>query len=90
MKESEKARVQTNRCCHNIDLEARAQTFMLHSRLSPLCASASVKRSPHWSCDESQKTLCSADLASFLVCARKFIYDCMPFCSHMSVCDIHE
>jgi hypothetical protein len=55
MKESEKARVQTNRCCHNIDLEARAQTFMLHSRLSPLCASASVKRSPHWSCDESQK-----------------------------------
>jgi hypothetical protein len=26
----------------------------------------SVKRSPHWSCDESKKTVCSGDLASFL------------------------
>jgi hypothetical protein len=35
---------------------------------------ASVRRSSHWSCDESKKARFSGDLASFLVCARKFIW----------------
>jgi hypothetical protein len=61
-------------CSHNLDLETTTQTFMLHARPSPQCPWVSVKRSPHWSCDESKKALCSGDLPSFLVCARKFIW----------------
>ncbi len=40
----------------------------------PAMSLASVKRSPHWSGDESNKSRFSGDLASFLVCARKFIW----------------
>ncbi len=40
----------------------------------PAMSLASVKHSPHWSCDESKKARFSGDLASFLVCARKFIW----------------
>jgi hypothetical protein len=35
--------------CHNLDLETTTQTFMLRARPSPLCDSASVKRSSPWS-----------------------------------------
>ena len=41
-------------CFRNLDLETTAQTFMLRAHSSPLCASASVKRSSSWSCDESK------------------------------------
>ena len=61
-------------CSHNVGLETTTQTFMLHARPNPLCAWTSVKRSPHWSCDESKKALFSGHLASFLVCTRKFIW----------------
>ena len=59
-------------CASNLDLETTTQTFMLRSRPSPLCDSASVKHSSVWSFDESKKALFSGDLASFLVCTRKF------------------
>jgi hypothetical protein len=59
-------------CSHLLDLEITTQTFMLHTRPSPLCPWASLKHSPHWSCDESKKAIYFGDLASFLVCARKF------------------
>ena len=71
----------------DLDLETTTQTFMLRARPSPLCDSASVKRSPPWWCDESKKALFSGDLASFL-CAHASSYECMSFCSHMSSCRI--
>ena len=40
---------------------------------NPAMSLASVKRSPHWSCDESKKAFSSGDVAPFLVCARKFM-----------------
>jgi hypothetical protein len=58
-------------CFSNIDFEYKTQTFMLHARPSPLRASALVKRSSPWSCDESKEALFSGDLASFFVRARK-------------------
>jgi hypothetical protein len=61
-------------CSHNLGLETTTHTFMLHARPIPLCTWTFVKRSPHWSCDESKKTLFSGDLASSLVCARKLIW----------------
>jgi len=46
---------------------------MLHAHPSPLCEVVCVKLQSHWSCDEPEKALLSVDLASFLVCACKFI-----------------
>jgi hypothetical protein len=40
---------------HNLDFETTSQTFMLLASPSPLCPFASVKRSPHLSCDEPSK-----------------------------------
>ena len=48
--------------------------FHVASTPQPAMSLASVKRSPHWSCDESKKACFSGDLGSFLVCARKFIW----------------
>ena len=70
-------------CCHNIELETRAKPCMLHARPSPLMR---LRIRVLWSCDESEQVRLSGDLASFLVCVRKFIwlhaflstYVCMP------------
>ena len=60
-------------CCNHIKSEPRAQTFKLHTHPSPLCVADYVKLQSHWSCDEPEKALLSVDIATFLVCARKFI-----------------
>ncbi len=55
MEDSAEAEFNNRKCSHNLDLETTTHTFMLHARPSPLCPRASVKRSPHWSCDEPSK-----------------------------------
>ena len=56
---------------------------------NPTMSLVSVKRSPHWSCDESIKASFSEISLRFL-CAHGSSYDWMPFCSCMSACGMHE
>ena len=70
-------------CSHNLDLETTTQTFMLHARPSPLCASASVKHSPHC-------PYFAPEISLRLLCAHASSYDYMPFCCHMSACVINQ
>jgi hypothetical protein len=53
---------------------------------SPMCASVFVKRSPHWSSEESQKAFWSGDLSSFLVCERKFVWIHVFLFSYVYMC----
>jgi hypothetical protein len=62
------------KCSNNLELETRVQTFMLNTHPSLLCPWTFVKRSPHWSCDESEKAIFSGDLVSFLVWPHNFIW----------------
>jgi hypothetical protein len=60
-------------CFHHVTSEPRTHTFTLHARPSPLCAEDYEKLQSLWSCDEPEKVLLSVDIATCLVCARKFI-----------------
>jgi hypothetical protein len=85
-------------CCHNVvhnsASDPRAHTkFMLHARPKPLCEVVYVKllsQEPFsGSCDESEKVLLSVNLASFLVCACKFICHGSRACFFIFVCMCH-
>jgi hypothetical protein len=62
--------------------------FHVECTPNPDMSLASVKRSPHWSCDKSKKACFSGDLASFLVCARKFIWLYDLLFSHVCMCHV--
>ncbi len=73
-------------CIHNLDLETTTQTFMLHARPSPLCASASARRTGRATI---LKKRFAPEISLGFWCAHASSYDCMPFCPHMSACGMH-
>jgi hypothetical protein len=64
--------------CAQHQSESRAQTFMFHTRPSPICGVDYVKLQSYWLCDESEKEFLSKTrqqniLLSF-VCAHPSSY----------------
>jgi hypothetical protein len=69
-------------CSHNLDLETTTQTFMLHVRPIPLC--------PWYPWNNAALVLRSPEISLRFLCAHASSYDCVPFCSHMFACGMHQ
>jgi hypothetical protein len=57
---------------------------------NPAMSLASVKRIRHTGRVTSPKKRVSPEISLRFLCAHASSYDCMPFWSHMSACDMHQ